>query len=266
MYDDTCYWAALGEWYMEGNPDSLLSVWKRQDLGSLGDYVEISMWNFDIDTLASSGNGNVRLYAARKNNWDKYGIQVDNGVLTISNNNGAKRFHRNAIEITGKTDIQLTVGGTEKLYAMVLPQATTDQSVTWTSSDTAVATVSGNTVTAVGKGTATLTATSKVGGHTATCKITVTETPLTVSAHISDGIEISGSEMYGIVTASMSKSGGSLNYTTCVLKLYYNGTLVSETSGDSITVRKASGEYRVEVYVKDSSGNEATATKTITFE
>jgi len=267
MYDDTCYKSIAldAEWYMEGNPDSYIYFYKRQDLGALGDYIEISMRNFNINTLATSGSGNVRLYAARKNNWDKYGIQVNNGVLTISNSNGTKRFHRNAIKITGKTDINLKVGETEKLYAMVLPQTTTDQSVTWTSSDASVATVSGRTVKAVGKGTAILTATSKVGGHTATCKITVTETPLTVSAHISDGIEISGSEMYGIVTASMSKSGGSLNYTTCVLKLYYNGTLVSETSGDSITVRKASGEYRVEVYVKDSSGNEATATKTITY-
>ena len=267
MYDDTCYKSIAldAEWYMEGNPDSYIYIYKRQDLDALGDYIEISMRNFNINTLATSGSGNVRLYAARKNNWDKYGIQVNNGVLIISNSNGTKRFHRNAIKITGKTDINLKVGETEKLYAMVLPQTTTDQSVTWTSSDTSVATVSGRTVKAVGKGTAILTATSKVGGHTATCKITVTETPLTVSAHISDGIEISGSEMYGIVTASMSKSGGSLNYTTCVLKLYYNGTLVSETSGGSITVRKASGEYKVEVYVKDSSGNEATDTKTITY-
>ena len=270
MYDDTCYKALAldSEMYMEGNPDSYIYIYKRQDLDSLGDYIEIeiSIWGFDINTFEkTNGHSSIRLYAARKNNWDKYGIQVNNGVLTISNGNETKRFYRNAIEITGKTDIQLTVGETEKLYAMVLPQTTTDQSVTWTSSDTSVATVSERTVKAVGKGTAILTATSKVGGHTATCKITVTELPLTVSAHISDGIEISGSSMYGIVTASMSKSGGSLNYTTCVLKLYYNSTLVSETSGNSITVRKASGEYRVEVYVKDSSGNEATATKTIKY-
>lgn len=268
MYDDTCYRALAldSEMYMEGNPDAYIYIYKRQDLDSLGDYIEISIWGFDLNTFEkTNAHSSIRLYAARKNNWDKYGIQVKNGVLSISNSNGTKRFHRNAIKITGKTDINLNIGETEKLYAMVLPQATTEQSVTWTSSDTSVATVSENIVKAVGKGTAILTATSKIGGHTATCKITVTEPPLTVSAHISDGVEFSGSNIYTIVTASISKNGGSGKYTVCVLKLYHNGILICETSENSVTVLKESGEYRVEVYVKDSSGNEATATKTTAF-
>lgn len=45
--------------------------------------------------------------------------------------------------------------------------------ITWSSSDTSVATVSGGTVTAVGAGSATITATT-VNGHSASCVVTVT--------------------------------------------------------------------------------------------
>ena len=79
-------------------------------------------------------------------------------------------------EVTGitldVTELTLVKDGTTTLTAKVEP-ASADQSVTWTSSDESIATVnsSGN-VTAVGVGTATITATA-VGGLTAKCEVTV---------------------------------------------------------------------------------------------
>lgn len=73
-----------------------------------------------------------------------------------------------------KTTLSLTVGGSEQLNATVEPADTTD-TVQWSSDNTDVATVDGTgKVTAVGIGTATITA--KVGDHTAECTVDVVKT------------------------------------------------------------------------------------------
>ena len=84
------------------------------------------------------------------------------------------------VPVTGitlnKTTATLTSKGpTLQLSATVTPSNATNKSVTWTSSNTAVATVSNiGLVTAVGAGTATITAAATDGsGITATCKVTV---------------------------------------------------------------------------------------------
>lgn len=71
------------------------------------------------------------------------------------------------------TSLSLTVGDTQSLTATVLPENATDKTVTWSSNDTGVATVStSGLVTAVSAGTATITASA--GGKSATCSVTVT--------------------------------------------------------------------------------------------
>lgn len=74
-----------------------------------------------------------------------------------------------------KTTVSLAVGGTQKLTATVAPDDAENKSVTFTSSDTAIATVTPvqGTVTGVAQGTATITATTS-NGKTATCDVTVT--------------------------------------------------------------------------------------------
>ncbi|WP_312644467.1 Ig-like domain-containing protein [Hydrogenoanaerobacterium sp.] len=75
-----------------------------------------------------------------------------------------------------KSTLQLTVGGSETLEATVKPTSATNKKVTWSSSKETVATVSTDgKVTAKGKGTATITATTKDGGKTAKCTVTVTD-------------------------------------------------------------------------------------------
>ncbi|MBR0532706.1 MAG: Ig-like domain-containing protein, partial [Bacteroidales bacterium] len=64
--------------------------------------------------------------------------------------------------------------------ATVAPSNATDKTVTWSSSNSSVATVQGGTVTGVAEGTATITATA--GGKSATCQVTVTKTIIPVSS------------------------------------------------------------------------------------
>ena len=73
------------------------------------------------------------------------------------------------------TSATLTLGETETvtLTATVLPGDATDKSVTWSSSNEAVATVADGVVTAVAAGEATITVTTTDGAKTATCAVTV---------------------------------------------------------------------------------------------
>lgn len=79
------------------------------------------------------------------------------------------------VAVTGielnKTELTLAEGGSETLTATVTPDNATDKTVTWTSNKTDVATVENGVVTAVGEGTATITATA--GGKSAACTVTV---------------------------------------------------------------------------------------------
>ncbi len=81
------------------------------------------------------------------------------------------------VKVTGvklnKSSKSLTIGDNFTLTATVKPNNATDKSVTWSSSNTSVATVDENgVVTAVAEGTATITATAS-NGVEASCTVTV---------------------------------------------------------------------------------------------
>ena len=77
----------------------------------------------------------------------------------------------------------ITVGGAAlELTATVAPEDATNKSVTWSSSDDTVATVSATgEVTAVGAGSATITVTTVDGSFTATCAVTVSAATVAVT-------------------------------------------------------------------------------------
>ncbi|MBR4166290.1 MAG: Ig-like domain-containing protein [Bacteroidales bacterium] len=82
-----------------------------------------------------------------------------------------------------KTTLDLNVGEDATLVATVLPENADDKTVTWSSSNTAVATVSSTgKVTAVAAGEAVITVTTTNGGKTASCTVTVTNPAVPVQS------------------------------------------------------------------------------------
>lgn len=81
----------------------------------------------------------------------------------------------------------MLIGESMTLTATVLPENTTDKTVTWSSSESSIAGVDDNgTVTAVSAGTAVITATT-VNGRTAECTVTVQAAPMIGDYFYSDG-------------------------------------------------------------------------------
>ena len=87
------------------------------------------------------------------------------------------------VNVTGvtlnKSATTLYVGDSETLTATVAPADATNKTVSWTSDDESVATVEDGEITAVGVGSATITATTEDGDFTATCDVTVNPVAVT---------------------------------------------------------------------------------------
>ena len=93
-----------------------------------------------------------------------------------------------------KSELTLTKGQSETLVATLKPEDTSDNTVTWSSSNQTVATVDANgKVTAVNGGKATITA--KAGGKTASCAVTV-EVPVESISLNRDNITLGEGESY----------------------------------------------------------------------
>ena len=130
--------------------------------------------------------------------------------------------------ILNNTTLKLTEGGTSTLTATVQPTTATNKAITWTSSNTSVATVSNGTVTAVAAGTATITATAADGsGVKATCAVTVEKAAPATSGKI----------YYTSSTRTIVKPSSTAVFgANIVSNTYKNGQGVIEFDGDVTTI------------------------------
>lgn len=136
---------------------------------------------------------NAELFAFPKSAYDKP-LYVPEKSISLYKNAVEWRSFKYVNPISG-TDVTLTlnvksltlnIGQTEKLTATVLPENTSDKTVTWASDNEAIATVAADgTVTGVSVGVANITA--KCGDVSATCKVTVNPVPAaTVTINVPD--------------------------------------------------------------------------------
>lgn len=134
--------------------------------GKSGEFLK---FKFKVKTNAASGNSTISLTTTtlKNENGTNLNAQYNNGTISILS----------AIAMNNST-LQMTVGDESQL-SISSSNGTIFDNVTWTSSNTSVATVTANTdtktakVTANSAGSSTITAT--VGGVSTTCVVTVTE-------------------------------------------------------------------------------------------
>lgn len=136
----------------------------------------------------------------------------------------------------------IVVGSTQALEATVAPANATNESVTWASNDTAVATVNGNgVVTGVSAGTAVVTVTTANGSKTATCNVTVKAIP-------SDPAVLSVTVIPDMVTMATAK-GSESQLTANVVVVGGAAQTISWASSDtSAVIVNANGRVSVVRY------------------
>lgn len=111
-------------------------------------------------------------YSGTKQQWELVSVGENNEPLIAL-------MGRHIVAVTGisldKQELKMTLGGSiETLIATVLPEDADNKEVTWSSDNEEVASVDPfGKVTAVGEGTAKITATTVDGGFTANCEVTV---------------------------------------------------------------------------------------------
>ena len=122
--------------------------------------------------------------ASVDNNGKVSAVKAGSATITVTTSDGGKTatcsvtVTSKTVSVTGvkldKSNLELKAGETAQLAATVEPSDASEKGVEWTSSDTKIATVDGSgKVTAVSVGNATITATTKDGGKTASCSVTV---------------------------------------------------------------------------------------------
>ena len=156
------------------------------------------------------------------------------------------------VKVTGimlsSTSVSLNVGKTKTLTATVSPDDATNKSVTWSTSDSSVAKVSTKgKITAVSRGTATITATTVDGSYTATCNVTVKQPVTGVSLNVNDlSLNISDTST---LTATVTPSNANNKNVTwsssdTSIATVSNGVVTSVSVGTAtITVTTSDGGY-----------------------
>ena len=231
------------------NIDSTTGVWANDAATDLNG--EILKLNFTVPAETTTVSVRVKVLSGEEVVYDK---TVSNTITVLIPATG---LTLNVINST------LTLGSTEtlSLQAILTPDNSTD-SVSWSTSDASVATVSGGTVTAVKPGTATITATA--GSISATCNVTVTcahanltevaakaATCTATGNHLHYTCKKCGKQYKKSIPIIITENSGTFNIKKPVVKSVKGDTatitLGSKTKVDGYQIYKYNGEKWVKV-------------------
>lgn len=177
-------------------------------------------------------------------------------TITAKTSNGKKAYKtirvKAAVEVTGVSVSPATVsveaGKTKQLSATVQPSNATDKTLTWSSSDTSVATVnSAGLVSAKKVGSATITAKAKNGVYN-NCKVTVTAAVVPVTSVIVS--PATGSVQVG-KTKQLTATVQPSNATDKTLAWSSNDTSVATVSSTGLITAKKAGTATITAKAKN---------------
>lgn len=223
---------------------------------------EILEWKSSDPSVATVNAGDIKALAAGTT------------TITVRGSNTSASATVTVIDpyaVTGvtldRTTLSLEMGETATLVATVLPEDARDKTVTWSSGNTAVATVDQQgKITTVSPGTAQITVTTKDGSFSASCALTVVErvVPITSISYAEKGktVKMNMGESYNIrvkvspddateqitvspaincpVVCNPTKETGTPYWNVLVTALYKTGT-------GAIFIDSASGNYSTQV-------------------
>lgn len=160
-----------------------------------------------------------------------------------------------------QSSVNLKEGGTCQLSASVYPTNATNRNVTWSSSNTAVATVSGGLVSAKSAGTATITCRAADGsGKYATCRVTVEAATVYVSAIT---LNKTSATLYAGETTQLNATVSPSTATSKSVSWTSDDASVATVSANGLVTAKAPGTTNIVCKAKDGSGKQATCTITV---
>ena len=227
-------------------------------------------WESSDPSVATVNNGDIKALAAGTTTITVRGINTSaSATVTVID----------PYAVTGvtldRTTLSLEMGETATLLATVLPEDARDKTVTWSSGNTAVATVDQQgKITTVSPGTAQITVTTKDGSFSASCALTVVEriVPITSISYAEKGttVKMNMGESYNIrvkvspddateqitvspaincpVVCDATKETGTPYWNVLVTALYKTGT-------GAIFIDSASGNYSTQVMFSISKIN-----------
>ncbi|MGN1331001.1 MAG: Ig-like domain-containing protein [Clostridia bacterium] len=161
----------------EGNPTLNSGIsgavkyvsWSSSSLDFSGNLFSVT---FRVKSDATGGSSTVQIVGPEAGAHEPLtNGNADEIRTTVTNANIFVNVAGTAIALS-QNSLELYEGSLESLSVIYTPADTTDTDITWTTSDSNVATVSNGIVSGVSRGTATITATTKAG-LTASCNVTV---------------------------------------------------------------------------------------------
>ena len=153
---------------------------------------EVTGGTASITSRASNSPSNTDTQSSSSSSKISSAGPVSSSVISPTNNSSASHSGSNntakTVKVTGVSipgSVNLEAGTNESLTAAITPSNASDQTLTWYSDDSSIASVSDGTVYGIKEGSTKITVKTRDGGHTGSCIVTVT--PSSASSGSSGG-------------------------------------------------------------------------------